>query len=249
VILDSAGNLYGTTPGGGKHNAGVVYELSPSTGGRWTEKVLHAFTGGNGGRTPTSLTLDNAGNLYGTTWQGGPLGAHGPGVVFKLAKDARSWKETTLYAFTGGADGRNPRSGVILDGLGNVYGTTSKGGSSQKGVVFQLTAVAKGWTETVLHNFTAVSEGYFPLAQLLFDGAGNLYGTTVYDGGGGGNGTVFKLTPGSGRWTYTVVYGFPDSSDGRAPEGALILDGAGNLYGTTVQGGGSRYGAVFEVTP
>jgi uncharacterized repeat protein (TIGR03803 family) len=221
--------------------------LSPTAGGKWTEKILRAFPGLNGGGAPNAVIFDASGNLIGTTYRGGPAMYHESGIVFKLTKNSGGgWKETVLYSFTGGADGMHPMSGVILDSLGNIYGTTYKGGSSKKGVVFQLSPGSGGWTETVLHTFTTISQGQNPRAPLLFDGSGNLYGTTA---GGGVNGTVFKLIPGSGGWTYNLLYNFPTASTGSTPYGGVIFGTGGSLYGTTLGGGTSGYGTVYEVTP
>jgi uncharacterized repeat protein (TIGR03803 family) len=247
VILDGAGNLYGTTSGGGKNNLGIVFELSPTAGGKWTEKILRAFPGGNGGGAPNAVIFDASGDLIGTTYRGGPAIYHESGIVYKLTKNSGGgWKETVLYSFTGGADGMHPEAGVILDNLGNIYGTTYDGGSSKKGVVFQLSPGSGGWTQTVLHTFTTISQGQNPRAPLLFDGSGNLYGTTA---GGGVHGTVFELIPGSGGWTYNLLYNFPTSSSGSNPYGGVIFDTSGSLYGTTLNGGASNYGTVYKVTP
>jgi uncharacterized repeat protein (TIGR03803 family) len=183
LIEDSAGDLYGTTSGGGASGLGVVFMLN-KTG----ETVLHSFTGGADGRAPyAGLTQDSAGNLYGTTFGGG---ASGLGVVFKLNKTG----ETVLYSFTI-ADGANPYAGLTRDSAGNLYGTTSAGGASNSGVVFKLDTTG---TETVLHSFTGGADGAKPSAGMIQDSAGNLYGTTYYGGSGrtsSGNGVVFMLKP------------------------------------------------------
>jgi uncharacterized repeat protein (TIGR03803 family) len=205
LIADSSGNLYGTASGGGASNAGVVFKLGP--GG--TETVLHSFTGGSDRASSVAgLIADGSGNLYGTTEAGGRSGSGcivvGCGVVFKLGPDGT---ETVLHAFTG-SDGANPQAGLIADGSGNLYGTTYAGGGSNAGVVFKL---SPSGTETVLYTFTGGSDGGFPLAGLIADSSGNLYGTTAGGGaqppvcGGGGCGVVFKLSP-SG--TETVLYSF-----------------------------------------
>jgi uncharacterized repeat protein (TIGR03803 family) len=191
------------------------------------------------------LIMDAAANLYGTTYHGGTSGG---GVVFKLAPDGT---ETVLYSFCSQfncADGDHPSAGLIMDGAGNLYGTTYYGGTSGGGVVFKL---APDGTETVLYSFCSQSncaDGSDPEAGLIMDGAGNLYGTTS-DGGGTFGGVVFKLAPDG---TETVLYSFCSQSgcaDGSYPEAGLIMDGAGNLYGTTLGGGTSGTGVVFMVTP
>ena len=236
LTLDSAGNLYGTTQYGGAFNGGVVFEIAPNG----QETVLHAFTGGADGANPaTGVVLDHAGNLYGTTNGGG---AHGFGVVYKLDT---SGAETVLYSFTGGADGGTP-NGVILDAAGNLFGTTYQGGggqceSSHCGVVFKVDATGK---ETVLHNFSP-GDGGNPLAGVVRDASGNLYGTTT-SGGPANAGSVYKLDP-AGR--ETVLHSFMGADDGRDPRGGVVFDAAGNLYGTTVADGAAGCGTVFKVDP
>jgi uncharacterized repeat protein (TIGR03803 family) len=248
LIKDLAGNLYGTTTGGGiSYGYGTVFELAPDG----IETVLYAFTGGSDGNDPyAGLIRDSAGNLYGTTAFGG---ARHYGTVFELAPDGT---ETVLHSFTG-SDGADPFAGLIKDKAGNLYGTTEEGGSTSCegygcGTVFEL---APDGTETVLHAFTGGNDGDDPIGGLIKDSAGNLYGTTVNGGGTGcgyGCGTVFKLAPDG---TETVLYAFTGGSDGAGPAAGLIKDSAGNLYGTTEGGGGtscnSGYGCgtVFEFAP
>ncbi len=217
-----------------------------------TGTVLHSFVSLPHGANPqANLTADAAGNLYGTTYGGGSYGSSfelSNGAVFELTVDPRgNWKETVLYNFTGGSDGGNPVGGVIFDKAGNLYGTTEYGGSTSRGgsctdggcgVVFELSPLKNGsWAESVLYNFSAADDGYFPVAGLAFDDAGNLYGTTSA-GGSGSWGTVFKLTPGeNGSWTESILYSFTDGTDGAYPSGSLTLDASGAVYGTTVYGG------------
>ena len=258
VIADTAGNLYGTTDFGGKSNDGVVFKLSPPALGQtaWTEKVLHAFSGTDGVHPYAGLVADSAGNLYGTTHDGG---AAGIGLVFELSPPAAgktAWRETVLHSFNG-ADGDNPGAGLIADSAGNLYGTTDFGGKSGDGVVFELSPPAAGqtaWTETVLHAFNR-ADGYAPVAGLIADSAGNLYGTTLFGGGGNcpnGCGTVFELSPpaaGQTAWTETVLHAF-DGTDGELPYAGVIADSAGNLFGTTAYGGPLHNdGVVFELSP
>jgi len=234
-------------------------------------QTLHSFTGGSDGEGPVStLAVDRVGNLYGTTGGGGGATACelGCGTVFMLAVPATqngAWKETVLYSFTGGSDGAGPAAGLIFDRAGNLYGTTAVGGDGPCnegvggcGVVFELSPPAApggAWTEAVLHSFSG-SDGSGPIARLTLDQAGNLYGTT--NGGGSGSGcsagcgVVFELVaPASqgGAWTYSVLHNFSqDGSDGFLPYGDLVLDPAGNLYGTTIAGGtGNAGGTVFEL--
>src|SRR3984885_14352767 len=268
VIFDSAGNLYGTTlQGGGGDNStfcqngcGTVFELSPNKDGSWTESLIHTFPDGSGG-TPdgqnpyASLIMDSAGNLYGTTWAGGP---DDEGIIFRLAPAAKGkWKETVLFHFhdlvNNPPDGANPYASLLMDKDGNLYGTTRDGGGKPGGggTVFKLTPTAKGaWKETVIHAFSSTNDGgYLPLAGLIADSVGNLYSVTPQDGESG-DGVVFKLSPNSnGSWTETVLYGFQGGSDGSTTFfDRLLIDAAGNLYGTT-EVGGLGDGVVFKITP
>jgi uncharacterized repeat protein (TIGR03803 family) len=245
LILDSVGNLYGTTFKGGTSNDGTVFELSPSAGGAWTEQILHNFDqDGTDGYFPEApLTMDAAGNLYGTTPVGGK---HGPGIVFKLAPGAGGvWTEEVLYDFQAGT-----LAGVVLDSSGNLYGTTANGGPDRSGTIYELSQQNGTWTETDLFNFKPL-DGATPNAGLIFDSSGNLYGTTSI-GGASNNGTVYELTPGSGGWTEKVLWSF-DYSDGANPYASLVFDSSGNLYGTTYGGGTGPCmygcGTVFELIP
>jgi uncharacterized repeat protein (TIGR03803 family) len=250
VIFDSAGNLYGTTGAGGAYDEGIVFELTPETGGGWTEKILHAFGNGRDGIQPyAALAFDTAGNLFGTTSAGG---AYNGGTVFELMpRVGGGWTEKVLHEFGNGSDGSYPVAVLTLDSAGNLYGTTVSGGSGCVGgcgTVFELTPKAGGrWTENVLHNFDHNGrDGFYPTAGLLFDAAGNLYGTTEW-GGAYDSGIVFELTPkASEGWTERVLRSF-NITHGRYPS-PLILDAAGNLYGTTSTGGAYDWGTVFELT-
>jgi uncharacterized repeat protein (TIGR03803 family) len=190
-----------------------------------------------------SWELDAAGNLYGT----GGTPSDSNGLVFKIDTNQNV---TTLYSFTGGADGGNPedQSNLIFDAAGNLYGTTQSGGANGQGTVFELTPNTDGsWSEKVIYSFNH-AKGYGPTAGLIMDAAGNLYGE-AYQGGDGKDGVVFKLTPGkSGRWEYTPLRSF-HGPDGNGPSYGLAMDGAGNLYGTTWSGGSYGNGTVFEITP
>jgi uncharacterized repeat protein (TIGR03803 family) len=255
LIFDKAGNLYGTTEFGGAYNQGTVFEITPNQNGAWTETVLYSFTGGADGAQPAAgLIFDAAGNLYGTTNYGGSANCTlGCGTAFKLTPASGAWTETLLYAFTGGSDGREPFARLLFDPAGNLYGTTALGGNigsvctSGCGTVFKLTPGSSGWTESVLYAFTGGADGASPYDALVFDNAGNLYGST-YAGGGSGNGTVFRLAPSSSGWTESVLRAFKGGWDGKYPYGDLILDPVGNLYGTAYQGG-VGYGVVFELQP
>ncbi len=237
VVLDSAGNLYGTTPFDG--TAGIVYEIEASG----TVKTLYNFQPARGGMWPRSgLTLDRKGNLYGTaSWGGGPADA---GVVFKLSP---SGKETVLYTFKGGStDGFAPQTNVVLDQAGNIYGGTAIGGKDNQGVIYKLTPSGQ---ETILHSFTGRADGSFPTGVAI-DSSGNLYGTAALGGAGSQTGiqegVVFKIdTAGN----FSVLHSFTGLTDGGVPDGGVAIDSAGNLYGTTNSGGLGYPGAgvVFKI--
>ena len=272
LIFDAAGNLYGNAFYGGDpdYGSGVIFELSPpaSSGGAWTQKVLYAFDSGSGmdGANPVgNLVFDAAGNLYGGTAGGGAgsiyCGESGCGVVFQLKPPAisgGSWTESVIYEFftTGTTDGFGP-SGVLLGPGGVLYGTTAYGGAAGVGTFFKLTPpLSSGmWAEKILYNFTGTSgNSRFPNA-LTAGKKGILYGTAGF-GGSANDGTVFQLMPptAGGTWTESVLYSFTGGSDGAAPPAGVVLDPAGNLFGTTSRGGtvpcaGAGCGTVYELSP
>jgi uncharacterized repeat protein (TIGR03803 family) len=243
VIFDSAGNLYGTTYGDGVYGSGTVFELSPNGSGGWNETVLHNFGGAGNldGGNPSlysHLIFDIAGNLYGTTEAGGSHFNVNDGTVFKLSPIGSNWQETILYSFTGGTDGYSPLSALVMDPAGNLYGTTSgacRGGFA--GAVFELSQSGGVWTEQTIYSEPGAS-----CAGLTMDAAGNIYGVT--------SSTVFKLSPnGSGGWNPSVIHTFAGTpTDGGMPEGTLVLDNAGSLYGTTEAGGAHNYGTVYKLS-
>lgn len=259
LTYDRAGNLYGTTIVGGAANVGTVFKVS-RVNGSWTETVLYSFAGGNDGSDPySSVTLDAAGNLYGTTQTGGGSGCyqgHGCGTVYKLTPSGLGWTETVLYRFSGASDGANPIAGVILDASGNLFGATSSGGANQGGTVFELSPSGGSWNFGLVAALPVAPYGG-PSGNLAIDQNGVLYGTsTSADNGQGYDvGQVFKLTPGSGGWTYTVLHQFTNGDDGAEPYGGVILDANGNLYGTASTGGVNQCqfevgcGTIWEVTP
>lgn len=225
-------------------------------GGHWREAIIHVF-GGSDGRAPySSVIFDVAGNLYGTTVQGG---AYGCGTVFEVS--AKNGEESVLYSFAGGSDGCGPVASVVFDSKGNLYGTTVGGGlvnclnqTIGCGTVFELTPTSGGWTEKLLHEFTDGKDGAQPRAGVVLDSAGNVYGTAAFGGtikncGSTGCGTVFELTPNSsGRWKFKTLHQFTNGDDGAAPFGTLTLDAENNIYGTTASGGKYVYpSVVFEL--
>src|SRR5277367_2148198 len=264
LVWDAKGNLYGTTKFGGAYGSGTtggtVFELLPGNGGTWTEKLLYSFGSGTDAAEPVAgVTLDAAGNIYGTSLMGG---MYEDGTVYKLSPaTGGTWTEKVLHSFNeNGVDGKNPYDPVIFDPQGNLYGTTYGGGANPNflGTVFELSPSASGeWTEQVIHTFTGdpygtapVPDGDFPYGGLVFDAAGNLYGTAS-GGGFAGEGGVYEMSPGPGGWTEKLLYGFAAPlSDGHGPVAKLMFDSAGNLYGTTLNGGtnsAGQYGTVFEV--
>jgi uncharacterized repeat protein (TIGR03803 family) len=254
VIFDKEGNLYGTTQLGGPGSqtcpagCGTVFRLNHTTKG-WRETVLYAFSGqnGDGAGASSGLVFDKSENLFGTTQQGG---ATGYGTVYELAHSKTGWKEEVLYQFQGTLDGANPSSALLIDKAHNLYGTTAYGGTAGGGTAFELTPAGGSWTETVLYSLNG-----FPAGGLVFDKSGNLYGS---EDAVGCCGIVFELSPsGNGQWTETTLYTFSGSVDknGSDPNGALIFDGAGKLFGTTSQGGygpcwgGLGCGVIFQLSP
>jgi uncharacterized repeat protein (TIGR03803 family) len=254
VSFDPAGRVCGTTSLGGLYTNGIIYNLGPVSVFAWYEIVAHSFGAPGDGALPySSLIFDADGNAYGTTDQGG---ANNAGTVFKLTPNRLGfgWTEAVLYSFQGkicgqSADGAGPVAGVTFDATGNLYGTTECGGTGARGTVFKLTHNSDDtWTENAIYAFQGGSDGANPIAPVIFDSAGNLYGTTAY-GGQLTDGTIFKLTPSNGSWTETTLYTF-SYGDGSSP-GPVIFDNAGNLYGTTSSGGpyGPDGGVAYEFTP
>jgi uncharacterized repeat protein (TIGR03803 family) len=301
VTLDREGNLYGTTYLGGigqcysdeggagsratgtkppkgnvSSGCGIVFELSPSSTGAWTEKILYNFRSGADGAGPwASLILDASGNLFGTTSGGGVgnsscVGVYiqGCGTVFELIRAHGGWKEHVLYSFTGTTDGGMPVAGVMFDKAGNLYGTTP-GPFAEYGSVYELSPTSSGtWTETTLSSFLDETYGYGAASSLIIDEAGNLYGTTQYGAGPPGAaqvsatghsapppkpvgpGTIFEITPGeSGTWTMNWLHTFAGSPDGLNPSAGMVRGPDGALYGTTTYGGVFGFGAVYKFVP
>ena len=262
VVVGSDGELYGTTSQGGNgacpsdHGCGTVFKLQPPAnfcGGvscPWRETILYNFSSHDDGYYPTSeLYFDRAGNLYGTTQLGGGgvncANGNGCGTVFELTPNHNgTWTKSTIYAFQHvGSDGNFPSTGVVLDQAGNVYGTTSQGGSGGCnmgcGTVFELSPGGPGWTETLLYNFTNGTDGFNP-GQLTFDGSGNLWGPSDAV-------TVFELTPqAGGGWQFSVQYNFDAENQASYPN-ALTIDASGNIYGT-LNGDDEAPGRLYSLT-
>lgn len=244
LIFDAAGNLYGTATSYGSGGDGVVFEMTPSQGS-WTEVPLYSFTNGSDGLAPQSGVIrDAAGNLYGT------VPTEDNGAVYQLMPSGSGWVKNNIYTFAGGNDGSSPAGGLVADGAGNLYGTTTKtyaGG----GTVFKLKRQPDGtYVESVLHNFTERGTGSY--ASLTMDAAGNLYGTTFSDGAYG-CGSVFELVYSNDNFTFVSLHDFTCAADGAYPASDVTIDANGNLYGTTGNGGSKNqyegYGVVWEITP
>jgi uncharacterized repeat protein (TIGR03803 family) len=253
LIADAAGNLFGVTEIGGTYQNGVVFKLS-FRNGVWSEDLLYSFKGGNddGAGPSSALLLDAAGNLYGTTAGGGPSNN---GTVFKLVPDGGGgWTETILHIFNGNDGGLPNLAPLVLDAHGNLFGIMQGycyRGTCANGTVFELSPQTGGsWGFKVLHSFGHTGQ---PMGGVILDKSGNLYGTSSFGGplncSGSGCGTVFKLALTAKTWKFTTIFTF-DYSDGAYPGGNLLMDSAGNIYGTT-NGGGSTYngGVAFKLSP
>lgn len=273
LVLDAAGNIYGTTNAGGQCTAestgcGVAYELSRQIGGTWKETILYRFGAYSGdGRFPASgLAFDTKGNLYGTTQGGGLTGCPNSteycGTVFELVHTAQGWREKILYRLSI-FQGEYPWAVPTLDGAGNLYATAYEGGARLFGTVFQLTATSQGeWKFHLIHSFSSFETGAVLVGGVTLDAAGNVIVSTQ-DGGidgppcltGGtdaGCGTVWRFTPtATGKWSSQLLYVFTGGSDGRELDDLkLVLDGGGNIFGVAAYGGDSNSdGTIFEITP
>jgi hypothetical protein len=271
LAFDKAGNLYGSNVSGGvlsteacqnTSGCGVIFKLSPETNGTtWKFSVLHAFFGGWDGVGPAQLIFDSKRNLFGSAagaWGGWELPSS-PGLVFKLTPTTGGpWHDSIVYAFKGSSDGGLP-SALTFDAAGNIYGAGADGGIMNNcwsgyapmgcGVVFRISPGGGKWTEKTLYAFTGYADGNGPNGGVVWDN-GRLYGTTWRGGStGSGEGVVYQLTPGNGpEWTEKVVLAF-SGTDGDIPTAPLVVDGAGNIFGTTQSGGGNGYGVAFEITP
>ena len=265
LAVDRAGNFYGAMEQG---LFGGVFKFSRSGSG-WIFTNLYRFQGDPDGSTPAGITVGPDGSLYGTTGTGG-IGPcdrntyYGCGTVFRLQPPATGcksvscpWKVTILYSFQGTPDLQYPESEIAFDQAGNLYGTATQGGAYGKGGVYQLARSQSGWTYTILHSFSGSPDGDSPVTGLTLDSSGNMYGTTLAGGTGSGPncgnygcGTVYEVSPSGSGWSETILYNFTESgADGYPPYAGLLLDPAGDLYGTTEAGGSTFGGTVFELSP
>jgi len=263
VVIGKGGVLYGTTVYGGTSGFGTVFSLTPpaSSGGAWTETVLHNFAGGSDGTYPSGAVIVKGGVLFGTTYEGG---TSNQGTVFSLTPPASpggAWTENVIHSFLGAPnDGGNPYAALLASGE-VLYGTTYYGGTGGCGTVFSLTPPASpggAWTEAVLYSFTGGGDGSYLNAPVVIGSGGVLYGATVIDGTGScpgseGCGAVFSLTPPAspgGSWTVEVLHLFLGSpGDGGNPYATVVIGSGGVLYGTTYHGGTDGGGTIFSLTP
>ena len=250
VVADSAGNLYGTTYLGGTYNGGTVFELSHASGG-WTKSVVYSFGGPNDGLYPSSgVVFDRLGNLYGVTYYGG-TGTYG--TLYQLKRNGTGWTETVIDNFTSsGVEGSGPDGDPIFDASGNLYMTNTNGGINGGGTVVKFTPSGNQWMMNVIYSFLYESS---PDA-LSMDSQGNLYGILSYTNDE--RGSIFKLTPSANGWVYTDLHDFTGYADGQRPGGPLIINSAGNVFGTAAFGGSGRCnigtgydgcGTIWEITP
>jgi uncharacterized repeat protein (TIGR03803 family) len=264
LAFDQSGNIFGTTEGGGKTTCpllggcGTAFELTHAS--TWKERVVHAFSGGDGEYPYTRLVLDLHGNVFGTAPKGGSgCGSVGCGVVFELVKAGTAWTEKTIHQFTNGKDGGTPHGGLIADSNGNLYGTTEAGGTHGVGVVYKLTRSGTNWTEKVLFDFSTTVGADAPYGELSFDSHGNLFGVAA-----GGNtcivgrnrlscGVIFELSPTKrGSWKETTIHQFAFTADGWDPNGGPLVNASEHVFGTTLKAavnGAGCCGAVYELAP
>lgn len=265
VVFGPDGNLYGTTAGGGQAacECGTVFKLQPPPSAcltalcPWQETVLYSFAGGteDGNYPGDPVVFDAAGNLYGTTQEGGINNYNTPcffdeqyscGTAFKLTPSNGGWTESLIYRFMGENDGWHPYAGMSLDASGNLYATTYEGGAGGGGTIDQLSPSGSGWTENTLYSFSMTgAAGDSMLNGVILDSAGNVYGATPY-GAAGGVGAAFELTPSGSEWNFNLLYTFYPSGEA-GPDGSLVMDNAGNLYGAAYSLGGD--GLIFKLTP
>ena len=249
LVIDGAGNLYGTSVQGGDFGSGTVFQVTPNANGSSTHTVLYSFTGGaDGGEPYKGVTLDSQGNLYGTAVTGGGGSCEGGcGVAYKLTNSGAVWTQTVIHTFTGGDDGSGPGSGLTVGRHGAIYGVTPTGGANGVGVVFKLRPLPDGtWKLEVLHAFTGGDDGLGGSAGRLLLSKGTLYGVTTA-GGANGKGVAYKITPTQGAWQFTTLYAFKGQPDAGFPYSTLAMDSDGRLYGTTYYDGAHNLGSVYQL--
>jgi len=248
---DSAGNIYGTTVLGGEAGGGTVFKLSPTVNG-WKHEIVYSFTGGaDGGEPYKGVTLDHAGNLYGTAVTGGSGSCEGGcGVAYKITNIGGTWTQSVIHAFSGGDDGSGPGARLTVDRKGNVYGMAPTGGAYGFGTIYKIRPLRDGtWNFQVIHAFTGGGDGGTGSAGRMIVRKGHLFGAAT-TGGTYGSGVIFELAPrGMGDWHFETIYSFRGQPDGSFPYGALLFDPSGNIYGTTYYGGENGVGSVYKLSP
>ena len=253
IVFGPEGLLYGSSPNNiAGLPYGYLYSLRPAINAcvtalcSWNESLVYGFMGAADGGVPRygDLIFDPSGNMYGTASQGGDT--NNDGVVFEATRSGQNWTEQPIYTFGGSPDGSHPLNGVIMDSAGDLYGTTSAGGQNGSGTVFELVSLNGSWAEQILYDF-ATGVGSYPVAGLISDNQGNLYGATA-SGGSGGGGIIFELSPHSGTWIFNLLYSFTGAAQ-CGPYASLNFDSQGNLWGTTYCDGATAQGNVFELTP
>ena len=245
-ILDRNSNLFGTTYLGGAYGSGSVYRLSPH-GSSWVYTSLYSLKGGSDGAGPAfgSLAIGPGHRFFGTTEGGGNFGTVFD--VWRPANNSLPWKESVVHSFGTGTDGAQPIGGVVFDSAGNFYGTTSLGGDTGNGAVFEVKRSGNKWIESVIYSFKGGTDAFNPVAGVTLGAHGVIYGTTSF-GGKDGDGTVYRLQRSGSHWKETILYSFKGGNDGQHPVGGVILDSAGNLYGSTFQGGANGGGTVYRLS-
>jgi uncharacterized repeat protein (TIGR03803 family) len=245
-VFDRFGNMWGTDYTGGSYGSGGVYKLSRQ-GSSWSYTLVYSLKGQSDGAGPAfgTLAIGPKGMLFGTTEGGGYFG-----TTFAICPYANCARvESVVHSFGMGTDGAEPVGGVVFDSTGNFYGTTLLGGTYGNGTVYEGSPSGKGFITRVIYSFSAdPTDAVNPAAGVTVDAQGNLYGTTSF-GGANGVGAIYKLSPSSSGWTESVVYNFQGLDDGQNPVGGLIVDPAGNLYGTTFDGGINGGGIVYQFSP
>ena len=270
VLVGVGGALFGTTEAGGVKNLGTAYELAPSGSG-YVETILHSFVGGalDGAEPVAPVVADASGNLYGTTPGGGvqlaarhcahSQYAQGCGILFTLTPSASGYTERTMYRFMGGRGGRLPYGALVVAGSGTLEGTTMWGGAGGYGTVFNLTS----GKADIMYSFAAAAggaatfpDGALPAGAVALSGNGTFYGTAPFGGTtncllnpGTNCGVVYGLAPAGSKYDYSTLHSFGGGSDGAYPQGGVVMDAQGALYGTTELGGTANLGTVFKLTP
>jgi len=247
LALDKKGRLLGTANQGGTEGAGIIFRMAEKKTG-WFVTPLYNFNG-NDGQPGWGLTLNKSSMYTVASYaevMGGPCGS-----ALQINQSQKQWQSVLMHTFVQKDDGC-PTGNMVLDKAGNAYGVTQDGGADGWGSIYELSPSGGGWTETILYTFQGGSDGGAPYSGMIFDKAGNLYGTATARGAGGcgqGCGTVYELSPSQSGWTYKVIYTFTGGNDGGQPTAGLVFDKSGNLYGAAESFGANGGGSIFELSP